>query len=97
MDKQKIEKIISIWRGFVDRQTEAEKFKLNPDMERVRLLAKGILNNEDSHGFKYCPCRLKTGDKGVDANLICPCNFKSQKTWKEKGECWCSLFVRVQT
>lgn len=95
MDKSRIEKIISIWRDFADRQTGSEKFKLNPDIERVRLLAEGVLNNEDSHGFKYCPCRLTTGDKEADTRLICPCNFKSQKTWKEKGECWCSLFIRA--
>jgi len=95
MDKSRIEKIISIWKDFADRQTGSEKFKLNPDMERIKLLAEGVLGNEDSHGFKYCPCRLTIGDKEADARLICPCNFKSQKTWKEKGECWCSLFVRA--
>ena len=94
MDRQRIEKVIGIWKEFSSRQEEPEKFKLNPDIKRVEILAEGILNNEDNHGFKYCPCRLATGEKEADAKLICPCNFKSQKTWKEKGECWCSLFVK---
>jgi ferredoxin-thioredoxin reductase catalytic subunit len=94
MDKQRIDKLIAKWKEFAARQEELEKFKLNSDMERVNLLAEGVLNNEDNHGFKYCPCRLSSGDKEADARLICPCNFKSQKIWKEKGECWCSLFVR---
>jgi len=95
MDKQRIDKIIIKWKEFADRQEEPEKFKLNPKTDIVQLLAEGVLNNEDSHGFKYCPCRLATGDKVADAKLICPCNFKSQKTWQEKGECWCSLFVKT--
>ena len=94
MDKPRIEQTIKSWQEFADRQEAPEKFKLNPEQDRVELLAEGVLNNEDNHGFKYCPCRLTSGDKAADAQLICPCNFKAQKTWREKGECWCSLFVR---
>ena len=94
MDKQRIEEVIEIWKEFISRQEEPDKFKLNPDMTRVELLAEGVLNNEENHGFKYCPCRLTIGDRVADVNLICPCNFKSQKKWKEKRECWCSLYVR---
>ena len=35
-----------------------------------------------------------TGDRQADINLVCPCNFKVQRTWKENGECWCGLFVK---
>jgi len=94
MDKQRIIETIKRWQNFADRQEAPEKFKINPDTERVALLAEGILNNEDNHGFKYCPCRLASGDKVADVKLICPCNFKAQKIWQEKGECWCSLFVK---
>jgi len=94
MDQSRVDKLISRWQDFVDRQSEPEKLKLNSDLERVKLLAEGVLNNEDNHGFKYCPCRLASGNPEKDIRLICPCNFKSQKIWQEKGECWCSLFVR---
>jgi len=94
MDRTKIEKIIAKWQDFADRQEGPEKFKINPDRIRVELLAEGVLSNEDRHGFKYCPCRLTSGDKEADTKLICPCNFKAQKIWREKGECWCSLFIK---
>ncbi len=93
MDKQRIEQTIKRWQAFADRQAAPGKFKINPDAERVELLAEGVLNNEDNHGFKYCPCRLASGDKQADLRLICPCNFKAQKTWQDQGECWCSLFI----
>ncbi|MFT4297814.1 MAG: ferredoxin-thioredoxin reductase catalytic domain-containing protein [Candidatus Woesearchaeota archaeon] len=82
--------LIEIWRTF----TEKNDFMLNPDKARVEMLADGVLKNEKKHGFKYCPCRLSVGDFKKDISLICPCNFKAQDTWKNKGECWCSLFVR---
>lgn len=94
MDQQRIDKQIKIWQDFAERQKEPDKFHLNWEAARIKLLAEGVLNNEDNHGLKYCPCRLTTGDKKADIKLVCPCNFKAQKTWREKGECWCSLFVK---
>ncbi len=84
------EELITVWKKF----TENKDFMLNPDIKKVEMLADGVLNNEKNHGLKYCPCRLMTGDAERDLLLACPCNFKIQKTWKEKGECWCGLFVR---
>jgi len=94
INKQDIEKQIKIWQDFVNKQ-ENNKFVLNPDKEAVERLAKGVLINEENKGLKFCPCRMILGDSEEDLKLICPCNFKIQKTWKEKGECWCSLFVKT--
>lgn len=96
MDQQRVEKLIQRWKDFAARQNDPEKFIINSDTERARLLAEGVLHNEDNHGYKYCPCRLISKDPVADAKLICPCNFKSQKTWKEKKECWCSLFCMIK-
>ena len=90
MDTDRIKKIIERWEDFAKRND----ISLNKDRKRVDLLANGVLNNEDNYGLKYCPCRLNTGDEVADTKLICPCNFKAQKTWKETGECWCTLFVK---
>jgi len=95
MPKKEIDELIKTWQKFVDAQANGE-FILNPQKDRVLRLAKGVLENEKNHGLKYCPCRLTTGDKIQDLELVCPCNFKIQKTWKEIGECWCSLFVKVK-
>jgi ferredoxin-thioredoxin reductase catalytic chain len=95
MGEGEIDRLVKVWGDFVSRQDPGEgRFILNPDTGRVRMLAKGVLSNEKGHGLKYCPCRMTTGDRNEDLKLVCPCNFKIQKTWREKGECWCSLFVR---
>ncbi|MBW2989065.1 ferredoxin:thioredoxin reductase [Candidatus Woesearchaeota archaeon] len=87
MDKKRI---IGIWKRFA----EGNDFMLNPNVKIVDSLAEGVLNNRKNHSLGYCPCRLKTGNPKEDLKLICPCNFRIQKTWKEGGECWCSLFVK---
>lgn len=80
----------------IERLTEANEFKINPDRERVSLLLTGILDNARNHGLKYCPCRLRTKDFAEDLKIVCPCNFTIHETYKgqERGECWCGLFVR---
>lgn len=78
----------------IGKFTEKNEFQVNPDSEKVNLLLEGIFNNEKNHGLKYCPCRLITKDFEEDLKLVCPCNFLAHDTYKEKGECWCGLFVR---
>ena len=77
-----------------EKYTEKNDFILNPDKEHVDTVIKGVLENEKKHGLKLCPCRLRDGTRERDLELICPCNFKIQETWKSKNMCWCGLFVR---
>jgi len=78
------------WESF----TEKNNFVLNPEKKIVETVIKGVLDNEEKCGLKLCPCRLRDESFERDLELICPCNFKIQDTWKEKGECWCGLFVK---
>ena len=77
-----------------EEYTEKNDFVLNPDKEHVDMIVEGVLENEAKFGLKLCPCRLRDGTKERDLELICPCNFEIQETWKQKEECWCGLFVR---
>jgi len=85
------EELIKIWERF----TENNDFKLNPDNKIVKMIAEGVLENEKNHQLKLCPCQLRDNTKERDLELLCPCNFKTQKTWKEEGRCWCSLFLKI--
>lgn len=84
------EELRNAWEKF----TENNDFKLNPDSKHVDIVVEGVLENEKKHGLKLCPCRLRDGTKEKDLELICPCHFQIQETWKEKGECWCGLFFK---
>ncbi len=70
------------WNGFCERND----FELNPDKEHVDFIINGVLENEKQYGLKLCPCRLRDETRQRDLELICPCNFKVQQTWKNKGE-----------
>ena len=84
------EELIRAWKKF----TEKNDFKLNPDNQHVETVADGILKNEQTHKLKLCPCRIRDGTRQRDLELICPCNFKLQETWKTKDMCWCGLFIK---
>lgn len=90
MNKMDDEQLRQVWENY----TEKNDFILNPDTKVVDLVIEGVLANEEKHGLKLCPCRLGDGSRERDLELICPCNFEIQDTWKDKGECWCSLFVK---
>ncbi|RPJ00340.1 MAG: hypothetical protein EHM31_08310 [Candidatus Aminicenantes bacterium] len=84
------------FRVALERFTVGNEFELNPDAGKVDLLLTGVFENENNHGFKYCPCRLRTKNWEEDLKLVCPCNFPIHETYKnvKDGECWCGLFVR---
>jgi len=84
------EELIAIWERF----TEKNEFMLNSDSNHVNAVADGVLENERKHSLKLCPCRLRDGTRERDLELLCPCNFKTQETWKNEGRCWCGLFVK---
>lgn len=79
-----------VWGQFCKKND----FTLNPDDMYVGSVIEGVLENERKYGLRLCPCRLRDGSRETDLKLICPCNFKAQKTWAERGECWCGLFVK---
>ena len=87
------DRVIEIWQDWITKQS-ADKFIFNPDKQVVSDAAEGVLIQQKKKGLKYCPCKIVTGDKEKDFPIICPCNFKQQDTWKQKGECWCLLFVK---
>lgn len=91
VDRDK-EELKNRWKNFSDKND----FVLNPDENMVDNVVKGVLGNEKEMGLKICPCRLSDGSRKRDAELICPCNFKAQETWKEEGRCWCGLFVKEE-
>lgn len=84
------------FRGAIERFSEGQEFRVNPDEEKVSMLLEGVFNNERNHGLKYCPCRLTSKDFEEDLKIVCPCHFLIHETYRDRddGECWCGLFVK---
>ena len=65
---------------------------LNPDEEFVNQLAAGLAHNYNVYGYFLCPCRDGDGDRRLDKDIICPCDYV-EADHKEYGHCLCGLFL----
>ena len=75
----------------LDREAEASGYHLNPDVE-FKDLVRGILVNQKRYGYWGCPCRLATGVKEKDLDIICPCDYRDPDL-TDWGACYCALYV----
>ena len=71
---------------------EPKGYFFNNDMEKVFELLQGLLVNKERYGFMACPCRLASGDREKDRDIICPCEYRTPDV-KNYGTCYCSLYV----
>lgn len=85
-------KDIDQWYERLYREAEEGGYHLNPDIEFTKDLIKGLLVNEKRYGYWACPCRLATGDKFEDIDIICPCDYRDADVL-EYDACYCALYV----
>ena len=71
----------------MNKDAEAGGYHLNPDVEFTRELVRGILVNQKRYGYWNCPCRLASGDKAEDLDIICPCDYRDADV-VEYGTCY---------
>ena len=71
---------------------ETKGFFFNKEKERVFELLDALLTNKGRYGYMSCPCRLASGDREKDKDIVCPCVYREPDV-KEYGSCYCSLYV----
>jgi ferredoxin-thioredoxin reductase catalytic subunit len=74
------------------KNAEDNGYFLCPDDELLSDLIDGLATNEDRYGYGTCPCRISSGIKTYDSDIICPCEYRDADV-DEFGMCYCSLFV----
>jgi ferredoxin-thioredoxin reductase catalytic chain len=74
------------------RVQESKGYYFNRDRTRVSDLLAGLLINRDRYGYMCCPCRLASGDRNKDRDIICPCIYREADV-REYGSCYCNLYV----
>jgi ferredoxin-thioredoxin reductase catalytic chain len=80
----------------LNREAGASGYHLNPDVGFTRGLIKGLIENERRYGYRTCPCRLATGRKQDDLDIICPCDYRDPDL-DDYGACYCALYVSQAT
>jgi len=71
---------------------EPKGYYFNADKERTYELLANLLLNKERYGYMACPCRLASGDREWDKDIICPCVYREPDV-EEYGSCYCNLYV----
>jgi ferredoxin-thioredoxin reductase catalytic chain len=71
---------------------EPKGYFFSKDKERVMELLEALLVNKERYGYMVCPCRLASGERENDKDIICPCDYREPDV-KEFGSCYCNLYV----
>jgi ferredoxin-thioredoxin reductase catalytic subunit len=85
MDAQKLYEMMK-------KVQEPKGYYFNEDRERTIELLDALIQNKERYGYMGCPCRLLSGDRDNDRDIICPCTY-SVPDIAEFGSCYCNLYV----
>ena len=66
---------------------EPKGYFFNRDREKVFDLLNALLLNRDRYGYMCCPCRLASGNREWDRDIICPCAYRDEDI-REYGRCY---------
>lgn len=73
-------------------EAAAGGYHLNPDLPFTKALVRGLLVNKGRYGYVSCPCRLASGTRAEDTDIICPCDYRDPDLG-QYGACYCALYV----
>jgi ferredoxin-thioredoxin reductase catalytic chain len=74
------------------KEAEEGGYHINPDIDFTKQLVRSLLINENRYGYRACPCRLASGEKEDDLDIICPCDYRDPDL-DEYLACFCALYV----
>lgn len=79
-------------KKYVKQVAEKNVWILNKDQQTFNDLIEGLVDNKKSYGYQSCPCRLASGKRDLDRDLICPCDYAPPDI-KEYSACYCNLYL----
>ena len=78
---------------YVEQVCKTNNWILNMDSNTFEDLIEGLVENFKNYGYQSCPCRLASGKRELDRDLICPCDYAPLDI-EEHGSCYCNLYMR---
>jgi ferredoxin-thioredoxin reductase catalytic subunit len=88
MSKMDVESLYDMLK----KAQEAKGYFFNKDKEKTFELLEALLKNKERYGYMVCPCRLASGSREDDHDIICPCVYRTPDV-EEYGSCYCNLYV----
>jgi ferredoxin-thioredoxin reductase catalytic subunit len=82
---------------YIKMKNESEDggYRFNPDTEFVKGLLESLLVNAERYGYQACPCRLATGKKEEDLDIIVTTGMLMSKSL-EPVTAHCTCLKRLQ-
>lgn len=77
---------------YVKQVADKNNWILNKDQQTFSDLIEGLVDNKKSYGYQSCPCRLASGKRDLDRDLICPCDYAPEDII-EYNVCYCNLYL----
>lgn len=74
-------------REMLRKIQEPKGYFFNRDQGKVRDLLDALLFNRERYGYMCCPCRLASGDRDWDRDIICPCTYREEDV-RQYGRCY---------
>lgn len=74
------------------KSQEPKGYFFSKDRTLVMDLMEALLINKERYGYMCCPCRLSSGEREKDRDIICPCEYRTPDV-EEYGSCYCNLYV----
>lgn len=71
---------------------EPKGYFFSKDRDWVMSILQDLLRNKERYGYTSCPCRLASGDREKDRDIMCPCVYRADDV-QEYGSCYCNLYV----
>ena len=69
------------------RIQEPMGYFFNREREKVFDLLNALLLNRERYGYMSCPCRLASGNREWDRDIICPCIYREEDV-RAYGRCY---------
>ena len=79
-------------REMLRKVQEKKGYFFNRDEVRTIEIIEGLILNRERYGYMACPCRLASGNRSLDADIICPCAYREADI-SDYGSCFCNLYV----
>lgn len=83
---------IAKFREVVRQAQEPQGYFFNADEALVTELLDALVVNRERYGYMACPCRLASGTREKDRDIMCPCVYRAADVM-EYGSCYCGLYV----
>ncbi len=82
-------------KEYLDNVCKKNNWILNKDKVTLDDLIEGLVENKKTYGYQSCPCRLASGERELDRDIICPCDYAQDDDVAKYGTCYCNLFMRA--